>query len=1199
MKASVTLQDIALVQMQGGTIGATVEYPGFSNRRNAERAAQRDLRALATPLLSCTVYCGQEASNLDIGDTFKLEWPDYHEGAIVMRVTGMAFGDGRTDRIKIDCVQDVFAAPQDAILSDDRENLWQNPSAPPQNIEEIDGNESDELVAATTQIAVEMPYRELREFVGPDEVDGILSESPGIGLLQTSGKRPASGSQESGTFVGNAINALIHVNAGSGYVQEGTADFCAFARLSTDIGFLTSEITVFDAERLSEVRIGSFAQIGDELVRVDATIGNTITIGRGILDTVPTTHAAGASILFWQDAAGTNQIEYEAIQAVLVKLQPRNGSGVAPLASAVAMPLSFDSRAIRPYPPGNVRINGVAYPEYVDFDPISDPVQIDFYSLFPFFFGDVRFYYPARAGNGKIRSGNETFTGETLQHLLGADYYSADSDSFPSFESQVPINVGTLDPQFSMMTGYAATGGSRTFAMRLRYCQNLDVSPNYVVGIYTNTTVSNKTYLSTDGITWDVPIQPVIQLISVLEEDELSWSFGAYYAEWPVWMGRVGSSWVLITKRQEPIGYPQEEGVSYTFKNYMRVSADGQNFNDSYDLIDLPGIGHTFNSVNGNGDGDWISRKTGPEPDATIPANQVGAGATQKIGPAIWLSNEGILLNQTNIAVFDGTFILATETGKTFHASDLLGPWTDSSLDVQIEAFAATATAIVAAEKPSGGDIRLWRSTNGTTWTNVQTISSVSGRIEKGFIQSGVMVFIGSSGAYRSADDGLTWTREDTPDQAGGSFLTLPNQDESGTIWALQAKANIRPILVRSDDAGQSWERPASESGVEISVQWSHRDRLQQTLATFEDTTLGNIGPEVGTSYSLAVFSNPFGALRMPVLAEGITGTQHVISFVFQDNVDYFLRLWSVRDGYASWQQHVIPVLRAPLPVESSSELVSESEAYEFETFTASGTWDWTAAGQPAEVDVFIVGGGGGGGGWVAAGGGGGGRVVSRLGLSVNGNRAVVIGAGGAGGAAASGASGQGVNGNLSSFGVLEAIGGGGGGGGGTSVPGSSGGSGGGGGFRNSAAGGAADPAVQADPTNTDGAGNNGGASRSGNASATGAGGGGGGAAAAGGIGTTSNFGGDGGDGVAPSWSTDLYGSGGGGGGGGSTTGTAGGAGGLSGGGTGGVATGSGSNGETASASTGGGGGGCPTGTGNFAGGTGGSGIVIVRWIRP
>ena len=1186
MKASVTLQDIALVQMQGGTIGATVEYPGFSSRRNAERAAQRDLRALATPLLSCTVYCGQEAANLDIGDTFKLEWPDYHEGAIVMRVTGMAFGDGRTDRIRIDCVQDVFAAPLESILSEDRGSLWTNPSQPPGNIEEGEANESDQLVAATTQIATEMPYRQLIQFVGSQLIDDYLAETPDVGILQTTGKRPQSGS--------NAINALIHVNAGSGYIQEGTADFCGFARLSEDVGFLTSSFTIIDAQDLSTVRIGTFAQIDDELVRVDSISGSTVTVGRGILDTVPTTHAAGAGILFWQDAAGTDQVEYEATEAVLVKLQPRNNSGTAPLASAIAMPLSFDRRAIRPYPPGNVRINGVAYPDQVDLTPTSDPVQIDFYSLFPFFFGDIRFYHPARNGDGKIRSGNETFTGETLQHLLGADYYLGDSDSFPTFERQVPVNVGTVDPQFSQMTGFSATGGGLTFGMRLRYMQNLDVSPNYVVGIYTNTSVNNYVYKSEDGITWDLPDQPVIQLISVLEGDELAWSFGGYYAEWPVWIGRVGSSWVLIMKRQEPIGYPQEEGVSYTFKNYMRVSPDGQNFNDSYALIDLPGIGSVFNSVNGFGVGDWISRKTGPEPDANIPENVVAAGAVRKVGPPMWLSNEGIVPNQANLAVFGSTFILTTETGKTFHASDLLGPWTDSSLDVQVEAFAATATAIVAAEKPSGGNVRFWRSTNGTTWTNVQTIGGVSGRIEKGFLQSGVMVFIGSSGAYRSADDGATWAREDAPDQADGSFLTLPSQDESGTIWALQAKANIRPILVRSDDAGLSWGRPASEAGVELSVQWSHRDRLQQTGATFEDTTLGNIGPETGTTYSVAVFSDPVGALKMPVIAEGISGTQSTVAFVQREDAEYFLRLWSVRDGYASWQQHVIPVLRAPLPVESSSELVSESDAFEYEVFTASGTWDWTAAGQPSEVDVLVVSGGGGGGSRQGGGGGAGGvRVVESV--SVAANVTVTVGGGGAGGTSG----GRGTNGTDTEFGSESVTGGGGGGGRSSNNVGAFGGSGGGGAGDNGQSSG--DRSAPGG-TGVSGQGSDGGASSNSSANV---GGGGGGKSQAGENGTGTAEGGSagsGGSGIALSsigWDDAVSegapsGVGGGGGGGIFTGGTAG-SGGSGGGGNGQVAD-VGSPGAGA-VNTGGGGGG--SGATSVDGGTGGSGIVIVRWIRP
>jgi hypothetical protein len=761
MKSSVTLQDIALVQTQGGTIGATVEYPGFSNRRNAERAAQRDLRALATPLLSCTIYCGQEAADLDIGDTFKFEWPDYHEGAIVMRVTGMAFGDGRTDRIRIDCVQDVFAAPLESILSEDRGSLWTNPTAPPTNIEEGEASvssDSDQLVAAATQIATEMPYRQLIQVVGSRLIDDYMTETPDVGLLRTTGKRPISGLQDDGTFFGNAINALIHVDAGSGYVQRGAAAFAPFARLADDIGYITTSVTVIDAERLSEVTIGTFAQIDDELVRVDSISGSTITFGRGILDTVPVPHSAGASILFWQDFAGTNDTEYEATESINVKLQPRNNSGTAPLASAVAMPLTFDSRAIRPYPPGNVKINGVAYPE--------------------------------------------------------------------------------------------------------------------------------------------------------------------------------------------------------------------------------------------------------------------------------------------------------TDLG-----------------------------------------------------------------------------------------------------------------------------------------------------GAPLVVTWSHRDRLQQTGATFEDTTDGNIGPEAGTTYTVRLEDSLGGVITEET---GITGTEWAEQSDASDtDNEIVIKLWSVRDGYASWQQHVIPVLRAPLPVESSSELVSESEFvseseseseivggdYEYEVFTASSTWDWTAAGEPSEVDVLVVAGGGGGGSRFGGAGGGAGGVLIETSVAVAANVSVTIGGGGAGGI--TGANRRGSTGSGSSFGATSAEGGGGGGGSYAEQDGGAGGSGGGGGYSLGAAG-----------AGTSGQGNDGGSVLSDTATSAGGGGKGSVGADAG-----ASAGGDGGDGItlgSVGWG-DAVGApsaiGGGGGGGGSGSSKPSGCGGSGGGGNGGNACGSttNSNGSPGSANTGGGGGGAHN-YGSFtshAGGNGGSGLVIVRWIRP
>jgi hypothetical protein len=104
--------------------------------------------------------------------------------------------------------------------------------------------------------------------------------------------------------------------------------------------------------------------------------------------------------------------------------------------------------------------------------------------------------------------------------------------------------------------------------------------------------------------------------------------------------------------------------------------------------------------------------------------------------------------------------------------------------------------------------------------------------------------------------------------------------------------------------------------GAPLVVTWSHRDRLQQTGATFEDTTATNIGPEAGTTYTLRLED----ALGSVITEEtGITGTEWAEQSDASDtDNEIVVKLWSVRDGYASWQQHVIPVLRAPLPVESS-----------------------------------------------------------------------------------------------------------------------------------------------------------------------------------------------------------------------------------------------------------------------------------------
>ena len=279
----------------------------------------------------------------------------------------------------------------------------------------------------------------------------------------------------------------------------------------------------------------------------------------------------------------------------------------------------------------------------------------------------------------------------------------------------------------------------------------------------------------------------------------------------------------------------------------------------------------------------------------------------------------------------------------------------------------------------------------------------------------------------------------------------------------------------------------------------------------------------------------------------------------------------------------------------------ADSDGYEYQVFGSSGTWDWTAAGQPSEVDVLVVAGGGGGGsrqgggggGGTCGGGGGGGGYKWETGRAVSASVSIVIGGGGAGGAAVSSAddiSGNGSKGTDSSFGALGAEGGGfGQGGAQSSGGGGAGGSGGGGG-------GIISGSARPGGAGTSGQGNNGGSGGSDTTADNRTGGGGGGASQVGQAGSTTKPG-DGGDGI--DMSTEL----------GTSVGdngwfSGGGAGGKRSGGAGGATGGEGGGADEAyeasgiagAANTGGGGG---SSSNVQPGGPGGSGIVIVRWIRP
>jgi hypothetical protein len=95
-------------------------------------------------------------------------------------------------------------------------------------------------------------------------------------------------------------------------------------------------------------------------------VGTALEVKRAALDTVPQEHATDSVVFFSDPYIQVDPTEYVASDEVDVKLLPVTGQGTLAEGSAGTMVVTLNSRAIRPYPPGNFRINDEYYPAEVD-----------------------------------------------------------------------------------------------------------------------------------------------------------------------------------------------------------------------------------------------------------------------------------------------------------------------------------------------------------------------------------------------------------------------------------------------------------------------------------------------------------------------------------------------------------------------------------------------------------------------------------------------------------------------------------------------------------------------------------------------------------------------------------------------------------------------------------------------------------------
>lgn len=183
--------------------------------------------------------------------------------------------------------------------------------------------------------------------------------------------RPSDRLTDSYTFWSSKLDIVKNPDGTStitegDYQNSGNGDFTPWALTAGQVDYLDTSLQYSttsddDGVPLSSVNIGDLALIDSEVVRVDGIGNGTLLIGRGVADTVPTIHRKNTPIWFFQRQNGMSAYIYGGEDTVRVKLKPDTFTVPYDLKDVSGIDLALKKRPVRPYPPGDVRLDGVRW----------------------------------------------------------------------------------------------------------------------------------------------------------------------------------------------------------------------------------------------------------------------------------------------------------------------------------------------------------------------------------------------------------------------------------------------------------------------------------------------------------------------------------------------------------------------------------------------------------------------------------------------------------------------------------------------------------------------------------------------------------------------------------------------------------------------------------------------------------------------
>lgn len=338
-------ENAAIRNLKGHENADDVKFPYFMNQRNAAVVAQWKLKQMSTPVWQGTLTTGfYEARKWNRYDLLRLEWPRKWAGTILVRIMKINLGTG-TD-VSIDFVEVV---PYSSDLSSNIviDTPVDTTPKPPQ---------------PALFKTFELSYLEALQMNGQKAVDEALAYNLDAGYAAVIAKRPQT----------NSLNALMYTDIGNDYERAGAITYSETAELDQNISQINTTFIVKNAGEIDMVSLGTQITINQEIMVYQSYDDETglLTVKRGALDTIPQNHVAGSVLYFADDFITVDPTEYVTGEIINVKALTTTPSGILSLDDVDAQQVEIQARAIRPYPPANVKINEAYWPTEIETDLI-------------------------------------------------------------------------------------------------------------------------------------------------------------------------------------------------------------------------------------------------------------------------------------------------------------------------------------------------------------------------------------------------------------------------------------------------------------------------------------------------------------------------------------------------------------------------------------------------------------------------------------------------------------------------------------------------------------------------------------------------------------------------------------------------------------------------------------------------------------